>query len=292
MQVGVVTPFYVNSYPHGASLQPAPQPDDDHLNLPENNELPVTPPAPSPADLPQDDSPQTKGVIRLLQQGHFQGVADVRLRINFFDELSAIENAQLKAALGPKANELFDAVAAGLNSLTESLTDEQLNPLIENFSQALTQAQEEFLSSGSPSNEALADTLKSAFATLINSLNEILNPAAPPNPPLAVEIPQAESPADQEIIPSASEETPPAPPAADNQSPAAPDLMENLTTIFHTALNELISRLDEVQILPDLSAPAGNGRAYDKFLALYNELKDIQPQPLDPQLYEPLDLTA
>ena len=68
--------------------------------------------------------------------------------------------------------------------------------------------------------------------------------------------------------------------------------MENLTTIFNTALNELISRLDEIQILPDLSAPASNGRAYDKFLALYNELKDIQPQPLDPHLYEPLDLTA
>ena len=34
---------------------------------------------------------KVRGVIRLLQQGHFKGVADVRLRINFFDELSAID---------------------------------------------------------------------------------------------------------------------------------------------------------------------------------------------------------
>jgi hypothetical protein len=31
-----------------------------------------------------------RGVLRLLQEGHFKGVADLRLRINFFDQLAAI----------------------------------------------------------------------------------------------------------------------------------------------------------------------------------------------------------
>ncbi len=50
-------------------------------------------PSPAPPQVEnqavQDDE-KVKGVIRLLQEGHFKGVADVRLRINFFDELTAL----------------------------------------------------------------------------------------------------------------------------------------------------------------------------------------------------------
>ena len=40
-----------------------------------------------------------KGVLRLLQEGHFKGVSDVRLRINFHDEISAMESEQLMEKL-------------------------------------------------------------------------------------------------------------------------------------------------------------------------------------------------
>jgi len=42
----------------------------------------------------QEDS-RAKGVLRLLQEGHFKGVADVRLRINFHEELTAIAHENL-----------------------------------------------------------------------------------------------------------------------------------------------------------------------------------------------------
>ena len=42
-----------------------------------------------------DDTEDGKGVLRLLQEGHFKGVSDVRLRINFFEKLNAIEAAKL-----------------------------------------------------------------------------------------------------------------------------------------------------------------------------------------------------
>ncbi len=38
-----------------------------------------------PANMPGAN--QARGVVRLLEQGHFKGVADVRLRLNFFDRL-------------------------------------------------------------------------------------------------------------------------------------------------------------------------------------------------------------
>ncbi len=44
----------------------------------------------SPAERDDKNTEATKGVLGLLQEGHFKGVADVRLRINFFDELAAI----------------------------------------------------------------------------------------------------------------------------------------------------------------------------------------------------------
>lgn len=59
---------------------------------------PVEPPAPAPTDIPSDATPvdadnsgtqQQRGVIRLLAAGHFHGVADVRLRTIFADELTA-----------------------------------------------------------------------------------------------------------------------------------------------------------------------------------------------------------
>ena len=49
----------------------------------------------------QDDE-KAKGVIRLLQEGHFKGVADVRLRINFFDELTALGLVETQGNAAPE----------------------------------------------------------------------------------------------------------------------------------------------------------------------------------------------
>ena len=48
---------------------------------------------------PQSESQESdaeKGVLRNLLAGHFKGVSDVRLRINFFEELAAIEAAEVQ----------------------------------------------------------------------------------------------------------------------------------------------------------------------------------------------------
>jgi hypothetical protein len=44
--------------------------------------------------VPQQNRAQ--GAMRLLQEGHFKGVAALRLRINFFDQLPALEQESIQ----------------------------------------------------------------------------------------------------------------------------------------------------------------------------------------------------
>ena len=52
------------------------------------------------------------------------------------------------------------------------------------------------------------------------------------------------------------------------------DFIEQLNSIFLTALDELTESLSQVEVFTELSEPNGNGSAYDKFLAIYNDLLD------------------
>ena len=54
---------------------------------------------PEPTD--GEETQEARGVLRLLQEGHFKGVADLRLRVNFAEELAGIELPELSA---PKGN--------------------------------------------------------------------------------------------------------------------------------------------------------------------------------------------
>lgn len=81
------------------SLPPGPVPDsttepplapDDSVDSPD---IKVTTDAP-------EDQPDGKGVLRLLESGHFRGVADLRLRMNFAEELEGRELPELSQPRG------------------------------------------------------------------------------------------------------------------------------------------------------------------------------------------------
>jgi hypothetical protein len=73
-------------------------------SLAEETESPVV----ETPDPTQDDADEARGVIRLLEAGHFKGVADIRLRINFAEELAGAELPELSAPKGNgKAYEKF-----------------------------------------------------------------------------------------------------------------------------------------------------------------------------------------
>ena len=205
---------------------------------------------PSPAE-PQsdiqntDDTEDDKGVLRLLQEEHFKGVSDVRLRINFFEQLNAIEAGKLQAVAEQKVNAVLESVGGVVNSFLtkeDGPTEEQAASVLE-FQEAFVQAVSEY------NSEPVAD-LNTAFEGFVKAL--------------------------------------------ETESADAPELpwqifIKDLQSAFTTATKELTQAFAEVRILPELSEPNGNGVAYEKFLAIYNELRGLQTPSDEQSNSEPLD---
>jgi hypothetical protein len=195
----------------------------------------------------QNEAEGQRGVIGLLQEGHFKGVSDVRLRINFFDELAAINTAQVDAV----AQEKSTGVAESVGTVVQSFLAE--NELTEEQTAGLLEAQQVFEQAANQSQQDPLGSLNTAFTEFIAALQALFeSPAEPPD----------QEPPDQE----------PPPPPEDSQ-PDWPSFIANLEAAFATAMDELTGALSSVSALPPLSEPEGNGAAYDKFLAIYNEMQ-------------------
>jgi len=216
---------------------------------------------------------KTPGVIRLLEAGHFKGVADVRLRINFHDQLAAAATAAAKPVaveaagglaetIGDKLDELAAALALGEDDLAE------LADLKAAFAQSASEATDAFAADGL-AGEALTDQLTEAFETLTGSLEALL--IAPAAEPEAVANPEFGVPAADVADPIPDGET----------------LLADLAETFGVALAAVIDGLSTDSFLPELSPPTGNGVAYEKFLAQYTQLlgsadaNAAAPDPLD-----------
>lgn len=143
------------------------------------------------------ESQKASGVIRNLQEGHYRGVADVRLRINFHEQLRSMEQEQSAANVEDAINQL------------ESTTQSEIVTLL--------------------ANEQISEEQAAAVSN-------------------------------------------------------------RLSASFEDQLSSLESQLLETK-LPGLSPPNGNGVAYDKFLAIYQELNGSEASD-DGTASETVDFTA
>ena len=230
-------------------------PDDTEIEEP-------SPPEPE-SDVQQvNDSEQSKGVLRLLQEGHFRGVADVRLHINFHDELIALETQKLQSVSEENISSVLESFGGVVNSFLEGedeLTEEQIN--------AVSQLQEIFVQDVNENHgEPVAD-INNAFEDFVEALRNLFAPAQ-----------------EQDIT-------------SDTENDDVPKLpwqtfIEDLQSAFSAAMDELTHALGEVQILPELSGPSGNGVAYEKFLAIYDELRGVETSTNDQQSSELLNMAV
>lgn len=192
------------------------------------------------------------GVIRLLQGGHFKGVADVRLRINFQQELAAVEADATKSAAGGAVTALGDSIGAELESLAglPELADTQVASLAEQaegFGANVGAAADAFLAGETVEGDALIQALEQAFETLMSSLEGALAPA--------------------------TVEPPPVEPDEGGLSTEVPDALAAIQNAFASAMEAVAAALEETTVLPALSEPNGNGKAFDKFTAEYAALQ-------------------
>jgi hypothetical protein len=162
-----------------------------------------TGPTPETAALPSSDTVaiesdgEQKGVIRNLLAGHYKGVADVRLRINFFDELAAMDQNAVRDSLSTGA-ETFSELGEDLRALAGA--SQSVAPEIQEASLALKGEVEQLVNSEELSRSEASEhlsSLRDALAELSNMLREALDSlAAEQNQPMS------QVPEDPEVVES------------------------------------------------------------------------------------------
>lgn len=245
-------------------------------------------PTPSPAEEEASDSQdRAKGVLRLLEQGHFKGVADVRLRINFAEQIAARQNEVVREVGGEQLTGLAQIAESSIAELLElpDLSPEQqqaVTDLYDAFALAVEGAQQSLATTEGTAISAILAEVGGAVDTLMADLLAVVAPADAEDP----------APSDEAIGEApAAEPTDP----ADDPAPSAIDaFMTDLAEVLAEAMTGLSDALTSTSLLPPVSPPTGNGVAFARFMAIYAQMQ----QPASPVEEVPsdtapdIDLTA
>ncbi len=206
----------------------------------------------SPTTAPTEASGEgVKGVIRLLQEGHFKGVADVRLRINFHEELQALQGEADSQQAQAVVQKLSIDVKASLDMfLAENPLDEASQEAFAGIRASFELKIEGVVQGGTEGGAA--EALSAAFEAFLDEVSALLAP------PEETEVLPTEELVDTEPV--------------ETQSPLQ-QLVESLQGILQTAVESLNN---PATLLPPLSEPSSNGSAYAKFLAIYQGLNGTE----------------
>ena len=254
----------------------------------------------------EETSTKQRGVLRLLEEGHFKGVAELRLNIRFHEELQNRQQTRTANVLEDSFSEIEKVVDEGLETLTAGFADneataEGLKKAGEDFITALQQTREQFLKGGAASPEDLSDTLAQQFAEFEAAVNSLLEPQE-----TTPEASPAESMKEEPLQTAQTQETTTDPAAAANvgetqvspetetvagETRTVADPLAGLRQAFLDELEQMSQNLDSVT-LPELSEPSGHGRAYDKFLAIYQQLHNPQGSAPDTTGTSAIDQSA
>lgn len=239
---------------------------------------PVTPTADAETEEVENaEEDKAKGVLRLLQQGHFRGVADVRLRINFYDQIAALECERSIQAAESGISGMIASVGSQVESLIqEGNLDEQASAgvieALDVFNAAVAHRTDDFVH-GETTPDELTGGLQAGFDEFVASMETALGLPSESG----IEEPGENTPPAAEVEELSFE---PPSPVNKNEMPVEAEssidlqvFIDNLIEIFASKLQELELSLVDVQVLPALSEPRGNGGAYQKFLTMYNDLR-------------------
>lgn len=220
-----------------------------------------------------DSSDKEPGALRLLKAGHFKGVAELRQRIHFADQI-AQEDAQAGASqLTGSLSDLTAVVDEQLTELGETvpLNEEQaavVDTLKEQFNETVSQ----LTGDTSLSIDDIGALLRSAADTLLQGLTD-LNAAAPAEEPADPDVSVTDSQTPQESTDPTATDPTATDPATTELTLDLTDFINSLGELLNTEIDSLVSSANSVSVLPELSEPIGRGAAYDKHLATYLALQ-------------------
>lgn len=317
-----------------SQITPVIQTETVHQTNPAVEEIPQE--QPQGSEIPESEATEQSkdgkadGVIRNLLEGHYKGVADVRLRINYFEELAAIENAQLKALAEQEVAGLLGVVESGVNNIlgsSETFTAQTaangegetepvnetltVSGLHDKFVGEVNILSEKFVLAETPSINDLVGGIENAFTEFVTFLSGLLVVPTKENPTVVVEgqggqagrssgismtgtqEPTASSPEGEQPADVEIVGGEPEPPVVEVLPQAGYiSLIDELSTAFEAGKDELIEALNGFQLLPELSEPRGNGVAYENFLAIYNQMQTVETAEGDTTGSEEVDTVA
>jgi hypothetical protein len=258
-------------------------------------------PAPSESAAPEGKKPastqaQAKGVMRLLQEGHFDGVAGLRLRINFFDQLSALEQGQQQEAAREGVAELSQAMNSEMAALAESgAIGEESLPALQELTTGFLAQLEQSVKDAPFDKQATLDGLQQSFDAFDSTLRQLL--LGGQDTPQQLEESVAEAAGEQVAnAETGLEEAPPVP--SETEEASGSDLidpalaaegsgrreellrqLDDLSATFGNQLSIMEERLAAASLPPVPEAPDNQGGAYGKFLAIYHEMQGLASTP-------------
>ncbi len=229
-----------------------------------------------------EDSPDSggrpPGVIRNILAGHFKGVAEIRLRLNFADQLGALQAEATAEAAGDATDSFVDGAQEALEGLLANpeLSEEQrddLTALAESFVADLA-AIEGTVTSSTDEFEQQLDALRASLEAAL---------AADESEPIVVTL-DASVEGDIEAAPA-------------EETVDASSLLDDAEALMAYLEAELAAAIESVNdrpaLLQPLSGSSGAGAAYAKFQAMYQG----EPEPMPSESgtgepFAPLDVSA
>jgi hypothetical protein len=212
-----------------------------------------------------------KGVVGLLQAGHFKGVAAVRLSINFHEQLSGLNREAARIRVEEAAASMDEQMAGALAAYPEDASAQQLQLVTEaqeTFALAIHSAVQGFKSGESSQDDALAG-MQTAFDDLMLALQASF--AATDQTADAAADEQGTADITATLIAAADEAA-----AVPDAAPAgAAGYLASIGQVFNSLMEGLRSDMDTGKAIPQFTAPQGNGVAFEKFMAMYREITEI-----------------
>jgi hypothetical protein len=231
-------------------------------------EKPEAPSRPSTAAVTETretpDKTRAKGVLRLLGEDHFKGVAAVRLRMNFQAELEQKDAIAQTESARTAATQLQGGMAATLANTTDELDEALVGPLKAIFNQF------DQVVSDSLADEAATSDIRAAAVDAIATLKKELvslfdegDTSTPSNPSVIDQTQDAS--VGTRGNPEVTDATTSAPAASSPLLSSLLDEIDQLTTAFENTA----STATQLSGIEGIIAPSGNGVAFEKFVEQY-----------------------
>jgi hypothetical protein len=238
---------------------------------------------------------RAQGAIKLLQEGHFKGVAALRLSINFFDQLSDLEQKTNQVAAQEGIAELSLALQEQIGGLsTSGLIEEETLPRLADLTETFLSEIQSSAAGEEWDQQQLTTSLEHHYDNYRTALQDLL---LPPEPTLLQEAEAGQTAASEEIAPGADQGAANSPTTISQletelvaaQTTASPlqtvvesesqvqlaTRLEELDSSFRSQLSSITERLQGASLPPVPEQPDNQGAAFQKFLTIYREMQDM-----------------